>query len=196
MRETVFSVPITGVKVPLIAPSVLNILTYPKFGRLRVTRRHANELCKYLRPSLPRESLRVLHRRYARTQGGRIHFFRIKIKLNEAPWREKNGPHEKSPSTSSRRKDITDVTLLLAGIVNLSAPPLSFAVRFYETPTGCSLVETNNFLRFPRTLLDMIFIFASPNAYRIDASVNNWLAFSRDAYNFETCNIYFTLLSG
>lgn len=148
-------------RVSLIAPSALNILTYPKFGRAcyQTPRQRVAQIFTTISPA--RISSGVC-RRYARYGGG-IHFFRIKIKLNEASWREKNGPHEKSPSTSSRRKDITDVTLLLARIVNLSAPPLSF-VRFYETPTGCSSRPTISSLADSPTLLDTIFIFALPSA--------------------------------
>lgn len=195
-RETAFSVPITGVKMDFANCALgFKYFDVPEIWPLacyQTPRQRVVQIFTTVSPSRissgASPSLRAL-------RGGRIHFFRIKIKLNEAPWREKNGPHEKSPSTFSRRKDITDVTFLLAGIVNLSAPPLSFAVRFYETPTGCSLIEADNFLRFP-VCYGTRYLFLHHQTRRVDASVNNWLTFSRDAYNFETCNIYFTLLSG
>lgn len=71
-----------------------------------------------------------------------IHFFRIKIKLNQGPRvTREEWPAWKITVRLSAKKGYYGCYVPLAGIVNLFAPPLSFA-RFYETQTGCSLRPT------------------------------------------------------
>jgi len=119
-----FRYQITGVKVGsancALGPKYFDVPEIWAFACYQTPRQRVVQIFTTVSPSRISSGASPSLRRCYRE--GESIFFRIKIKLNEAPWREKNGPHEKSPSTSSRRKDITDVTLLLAGIVNLSAP--------------------------------------------------------------------------
>jgi len=70
-RESAPLMSITGVKAGF-ANCALGFKYFARNLAARVTRRRANELRKYLRPSFPRESSRVPHRRYARYGGESI----------------------------------------------------------------------------------------------------------------------------